>query len=205
MFIVGLTGGIGSGKSLVSDTFIELGITVADADIVARKIVEPSTYALQQIVKHFGENILLPDNALNRNKLRNIIFHDNNAKNWLEHLLHPLIEQEQLNIIKNATSPYSLLASPLLIEANQTKYCQRILLVVAQEELKIKRIMKRDKISNKEAHLILKQQLADTERLNFADDVIENNTTFYDVKQQVHHLHVKYLNYAKIVFIDLSS
>jgi len=194
MLIIGLTGGIGSGKSLISDLFADLGITVSDADVVARKVVEPKNEALKTIVSYFGKYILLSDGTLNRNKLRNIILHDLEAKQWLERLLHPLIEQEQLNIIKNATSPYSLLVSPLLIEANQTKYCQRIILVKSEKDIKIRRIMQRDNVSYTDAHLIISQQMTDEQRMDFIDDVIENNSTPEQAKLKVYQLHSLYLS-----------
>jgi len=196
MLVVGLTGGIASGKSLVADYFASFGVAIADADVVARKVVEPNSRALSLIEEHFGADILQSDGNLNRAKLRQIIFSDNKAKKWLEDLLHPLIKQEQLAIIHSAKSVYSLLVTPLLIESGQVQFCDRLIVVVADIDIKIKRVMQRDGLNLAEAQNIINQQIDDVERLKFATDVITNNSDFLQVLQQVTILHNAFLNLA---------
>jgi len=191
--VIGLTGGIGSGKSLVTKMFADFGVTIADADVVARDLVLPNSYALNKIVAHFGADILQEDGALNRPKLREKIFADIYAKKFLEDLLHPLIRQKQHQIIAAANSPYALLVSPLLIEAEQTHLCNRVLAIVASEQLRLQRIMARDNLDLEQAQNILAQQLTEAEYRAHADDVIENNTAIDMVRWQVQKLHEMYL------------
>ena len=196
MFIVGLTGGIGSGKSAVSARFEELGVTVVDADIAARTVVEKGKPALAAIAQHFGADILTDDGSLDRAALRRIVFEDANQRGWLEKLLHPLIYQELKAGLKNATSHYSLLVSPLLIETGQNRLVQRILVVDIPEAMQVSRVMGRDNSSEEQVKAIMNTQTSREKRLRCADDVIVNNGGLEDMKLAVDRLHQQYLKMA---------
>ncbi len=200
-FIIGLTGGIGSGKSEVCRRFIAKGIAVVDADIVAREVVEPGTPALEQIRMHFGDRILLTaaDNqprALNRAKLREIIFNNPNEKAWLEQLLHPLINQKIRTLLKIATSPYCILASPLLLETQQYLLVDRILVVDTAEQLQIERASLRDANNEAQIRAIMQTQLSRQERCAKANDIIQNHGDISELDEQVENLHLLYLELA---------
>ena len=157
-YIVGLTGGIGSGKTAVSDRFSELGIKVVDADVCARIVVEPGKPALRSIVEHFGNDVLNPDGSLDRAKLRQIVFADEPARKWLETQLHPLIFDEMWSQLQSAESPYAILVSPLLIEAGQTALCQRVLVVDVPEDIQLARATARDANSAEQIKAIMATQ-----------------------------------------------
>ena len=144
MFVVGLTGGIGSGKTAVSDRFAALGIKIVDADVAARIVVEPGRPALAEIAEHFGAEVIDPSGALDRAALRTRVFSDPDARRWLEQLLHPRIADEIRRGIESATSPYTMLVSPLLLEAGQAAYAHRILVVDVPVEVQVARTMARD-------------------------------------------------------------
>lgn len=192
--IIGLTGGIGSGKSTVAKLFASKGITVVDADLCSRIVVEPGRPALKEIQTHFGQNILLPDGTLDRPQLRKIIFENTSHKQWLEQLLHPLIFSEILQQLEKAPGTYAILESPLLIEAGQSAICQRTLVVDVTEEEQIKRASQRDNNPKELIQAIMKTQARRVDRLAKADDVIDNNDAdLQKLEQQVHVLHDKYL------------
>lgn len=192
-FIVGLTGGIGSGKTAVSTIFQELGVDVIDADICSRVVVEKGKPALEQIAKHFGREVLLPDGSLDRAKLRARIFQDASEKQWLEKLLHPLIFNEMLGQLNDARSPYAILVSPLLSETGQNALCHRVLVVDADESDQLNRTMIRDNNSQQQVESMIKSQISRQDRLKLADDIILNNGTLDDLKQHVIKLHERYL------------
>lgn len=196
MFIVGLTGGIGSGKTAVSRRFEALGITVVDADVVAREVVEPGTPALAQIRAHFGAEVLLPDGQLDRAALRRIVFSDPEAKRWLEALLHPLIGSETLRQLDSAPGPYVLLASPLLVESGQTSICSRVLVVDVPEAVQLQRTMQRDTNDVEQVRRIIASQATREQRLAAADDVIDNSGAEAALDAQVAALHQQYLELA---------
>ncbi|KZZ77362.1 dephospho-CoA kinase [Oleiphilus sp. HI0130] len=175
MLIIGLTGGIGSGKSAASVHFEKLGIHVVDADLVAREVVEPGKPALATIAKQFGADILNEFGGLDRTKLRAIIFSDTNAKRWLEALLHPIIRSEIIRQISNAESPYAILVSPLLFETDQHKLCSRTLLIDAPKELQIERATKRDNVSIDSIEKIIAAQMPREAKQKHADDIILND------------------------------
>lgn len=185
---VGLTGGIGSGKSEVGRRFQELGVTVVDADEVAREVVEPGQPALAQVVGHFGPGILSSDHTLNRRKLREIVFAQPGEREWLEALLHPLINAEIQNQLAQATSPYALLMSPLLLETGQDEWMDRVLVVDAPEAEQLARVSRRDGVDGGQIEAIMTRQMARQERLARADDVIENHLGLDDLLPQVHKL-----------------
>lgn len=193
--IIGLTGGIGSGKTAVSDTFSQLGIDIIDADIVARDVVSAGTPALTKIVDKFGVNILLADGQLDRQKLRSLVFGQEEYKNWLNSLLHPLIRESMFCKLKASTSAYCVLVAPLLLENKLQQFVDRVLVVDVSVETQINRTLKRDKSNRNEIEAIIASQISRGDRLAAADDVISNDDiTLLDLKQQVEKLHQIYLS-----------
>lgn len=192
MFVVGVTGGIGSGKSAATARFAELGITVIDADQAARTVVEPGKPALAAIAEHFGEEILV-NGVLDRAALRRHIFTDPAEKQWLEALLHPLIRQEVEKDIRSASGPYVIFVSPLLIEAKQDALCDRLLVVDVPESVQIQRTVIRDNENEAQVRSIILSQASRDLRLEKADDIIDNTAGLSELTQQVDELHQKYL------------
>lgn len=197
MFVVGLTGGIGSGKSAVSDYFHKLGVDVVDADVVARIVVNPGTPALKKIAQHFGNDLLLSDGSLNRAALRQKVFADPTEKAWLENLLHPLIGQEIDNQLANASSPYVIYVSPLLLETQQNYRCHHILVVDAPVELQVERATARDNNTESMIRRIVKQQMPRAERLQQADDILVNDGDLESLYAKIDRLHQKFLRLPK--------
>lgn len=194
MFIVGLTGGIGSGKTAASNLFIARGIVVVDADIVAREVVMQGSGALQEIHQHFGPSILLADGSLDRANLRQIIFSHPDEKLWLEALLHPIIRNEIIQQLNDAKSPYVILSSPLLLETEQHRLCQRILLVDVPESLQIQRATERDSNSAEQIKAIIAAQGSRQFKQSNADDIIDNSTDLAHLEKQVEQQHQRYLD-----------
>jgi dephospho-CoA kinase len=197
MFVIGVTGGIGSGKTAATNCFQTLGIDVVDADLASRVVVERGTDALKQIAGHFGPQILLADGALDRAALRRIIFEQPDAKQWLERLLHPLIGQEIQRQLQNAASPYVILVSPLLVEAGQNRYCHRILVIDVPEDVQLQRTVTRDSNDPDQVRRIIASQASRKQRLEQADDVLENNGSFEQLRAGVERLHDRYLQLAQ--------
>ena len=195
MFIVGLTGGIGSGKSTIAQHFIELGITCIDADLTAREVVQPGEPALDAISQYFGEAILLADGSLDRRKLREEIFANPSARKWLNELLHPLIHQRMLQQCQQANSPYCILMVPLLFENNLQSLVQRTLVIDVDEATQIRRTMQRDKTTEEQVKAIIAAQCSRQQRLTLADDVIVNTDDVTPEQRQnrVISLHQTYL------------
>lgn len=193
--IVGLTGGIGSGKSTVGQYFVDLGIDVIDTDAIARMLTEPDGLAMNSIKDSFGQTMLAADGSLNRVKMRNLIFSDNNYKFALENILHPLILAETLQQVSKALSPYIIIAIPLLFETNDyDKLIQRSLVVDCEEKQQILRTMKRSKLPENQIKAIIATQISRASRLQKADDIIVNNLDIAYLKVQVAQLHKKYLS-----------
>jgi dephospho-CoA kinase len=192
-WILGLTGGIGSGKSAAAQCFVDLGIHLVDADNAARWVVEPGRPALAQIVEHFGADVLQADGALNRAALRELIFKDPQQRVWLEGLLHPLIREEIRQYLARAESPYAILVSPLLLETSQHQMVQRVLVIDVPEAVQIERTVLRDKTNEAQVRAILKAQASREERLSRADDVIVNDRDPAWLKSEVERLHHFYL------------
>jgi dephospho-CoA kinase len=192
-WILGLTGGIGSGKSAAAQHFIDLGVHLVDADNAARWVVEPGRPALARIVEHFGDSVLQADGSLNRSALRGLIFQDAEQRRWLEALLHPLIGEEIASYLARAQSPYAILVSPLLVESGQSRMTQRILVIDVPEALQIQRTMQRDGSSAEQVQAILKAQADREERLRHADDVLVNDRDHAWLQQEVERLHHFYL------------
>lgn len=197
MLVIGLTGGIGSGKSTVADLFAKHGITIIDADAIARQVTNTEHPALQKISGYFGSDILLTDGSLDRTKLKKIIFSEPQKREWLEQLLHPLIRQEMKNCIQTALSPYCIAMIPLLLETSPNPLIDRILIVDTAEEEQIIRIQKRDGVSKIEAESILKAQINREQRLNAAHDIILNHGPLSNLVPQVDKLHKIYLDLSK--------
>lgn len=192
-FKIGLTGGIGVGKTAVCACFEKRGVPIIDADLIAREIVQPGQIALQEIVDLFGKNILLDDQSLNRAQLRDIIFNNPEARASLELITHPRIIQRMRSLAEATTTPYCILCIPLLFETGLEKEVDRILVVDVPESIQIDRVMQRDNVNHDQALAILKTQLNRELRLSQADDVIENNHTFAELDNDVATLHTKYL------------
>jgi len=194
--VIGLTGGIGSGKSAVSKCFEKLGIAVVDADVAARVVVEPGTPGLARIAEHFGPGVIGPDGALDRAALRGIVFADEAERRWLESVLHPLIGEEIRRGLREATSPYAVLVSPLLLEAGQDALAHRVLVVDVGEDTQVARTMQRDNNSGEQVRAIIAAQIGRAERLARADDVIENSGSLEELEPKVLALHRRYLELA---------
>jgi len=197
MFVVGLTGGIGSGKSAATDYFQELGINIVDADLTARSVVQQGTPALEKITQHFGSKILQKSGELDRAALRQRIFSAPEEKQWLEALLHPLIRKTMEHELKAATSPYVILSAPLLIEGGLHKRCNRTLVIDIPETLQIERTRVRDNNTNEQIQNIIHSQISREQRLQATDDVIDNSGSLSDLRQQITTLHKQYLEYAR--------
>ena len=196
MFVVGVTGGIGSGKTAVTDFLAEKEIVIADADQASRIVVTPGQPTLKKIAEHFGAHLIQNNGQLNRRELRDIIFSNPKERHWLEQLLHPLIFQQLQHELESASSPYAILVSPLLIETNQHKLTDRVLVVDVPEEVQIERAIARDNISHEQAEAILSSQTSRQKRLNLADDVIDNSGTLEQLHNQLEQLHQFYLGLA---------
>lgn len=193
MFVVGVTGGIGSGKTAVTDYFSTKGIEIIDADMASRKVVEPGSEALDKIKKHFGQQILLSNDELDRAALRKIIFSDSAEKIWLESLLHPLIASEIMQGLQSARSPYVIFSSPLLFESGQETICNRVLLIDVPVALQLERTIKRDNNEEAQVKRIIASQMPREQRLIKADDIICNDKDLASLYKQVDTLHNHYL------------
>lgn len=192
MLVIGLTGGIGSGKSTVAELFAKKGVTIIDADVITRELTRPGQAALKKIEEHFGKDILNNDGTLNRNKLRKIIFENLAEKQWLEKLLHPMVRDEMKRQAELAPSSYCIAVIPLLLETEKNPLIDRILVVDTPEAIQLQRALSRDKSSEAEIQAILDAQLSREMRMDAADDVIDNWGSFEDLLPQVERLHRVY-------------
>ena len=197
MLIIGLTGGIGSGKSVASDKFKSLGIDVVAADVASRTVVEPGKPALKEIQDHFGSGIITAEGKLDRNKLREIIASDPEKREWLESVLHPRIGEQIKKEISESTSAYTLFVAPLLFETNSQEMCSRVVVVDVPKDVQIQRTAKRDKVSSNQVEQMVAAQMKREKRLEKADDVLLNNGTIEDLEKQVEELHKKYIQMAE--------
>jgi len=196
-FRVGLTGGIGSGKSVVCDCFRKLGVPVIDADVIARAVVEPGQPALDLIRRRFGSDVLADDGHLRRRALRDLVFSDPEAKRALEAILHPRIRSRMQSEVEQLRAPYCILCIPLLLETGQQDLVDRILVIDAPLELRLRRVMRRDRCSEDQARAIVGQQLQTSERLGQADDIIGNQGSLEALCLAVRDLHRRYLDAAR--------
>ena len=191
MFVLGVTGGIGSGKSAAADIFSSLGVKVVDADVLSRVPVQKGEAGLVEIEKRYGKKILLSSGELNRKKLREIIFEKEEEKIWLENLLHPLIADLISQELKSSSSIYTILASPLLFETKQSNHCNETLVIDVSEETQVLRTKTRDEVSEEQVRTIILSQINRTERLRLANHIIENEGSLDDLAKAVKELHQK--------------
>ena len=191
---IGLTGGIASGKTMVSDCFKKLGIQVIDADIISHEVTEPSGSAFEEILSEFGSEILDEKGLINRKKMRAIIFNDPSQKKILENIIHPKVRDEMFQRINKSDDHYLIVYVPLLVETGMHQIMDRNLLVDCSEDTQIERLMHRDKITLNEARAILKNQASRSDRKKIADDLIvnENNVTLIELEDKVLELHKYY-------------
>ncbi len=199
MLLIGLTGGIASGKSFVSECFEAHGAPVIDADQLAREVVQPGSDGLARLVSHFGESIVNSNNELNRKALRDIIFASPQEREYLDNTLHPLIRElseARIEAARKLAYPYLIYAVPLLVETTQQKRFDRIVVVDVPEALQIQRLAVRDGSSTWQAQSILNAQATRQERLDVADDVVDNSMTKEETQAQVVLLHQRYMQLA---------
>ena len=195
-FVVGVTGGIGSGKTTVTDRFAEYGIVVVDADVIARGIFTPPSAALTAVIERFGEQALTADGLLNRSWLRQRVFSSPADKAWLNQLTHPLVRTELLRQLKQADSAYVILSAPLLFENGLDRLCQRTLVVDLPETEQLQRASQRDQTSAAQIKAIMAAQWSRQQRLDKADDVIDNSGPVDALDAQIQALHARYLELA---------
>ena len=192
-YVVGITGGIGSGKTAVSDRFAARGIKVVDADVASRVVVEPGRPALAEIEAHFGRGVINDDGTLNRRALRDIVFSQPSEREYLESVTHPHINRYLRDELASAESPYAILVSPLLVETEQRRLCNRVLVVDVPVALQIERTVARDDTSAEQVRAIIAAQADRDTRLASADDVIVNDGGLDALDREVEALHERYL------------
>ena len=196
-FAVGLTGGIGSGKTTVAELFVELGAGLVDTDEIARALTGPGKAAVGEIARRFGPQFVTADGALDRVRMRKLAFEDACARKDLESILHPLIRREAGRRVAESTAPYVILVVPLLFESGAyPNLVRRVLVVDSDQETRIDRVRRRSNLPREEILAIMSSQLDQAERLRRADDVIRNDGSVDDLRPQVAALHSKYLDLA---------
>ena len=197
MFAVGLTGGIASGKTTISNLFARRGVPVIDTDVISRGLLEPGEQAYAQVRAHFGDEVVDADGRIRRARLREIVFGDRREKAWLETMLHPLIYQRSLDTIRrHRRDDYVLVVIPLLFETNFQSLVDRILVVDCPAEVQIERLIARDGIDADLARKMIAQQLSNDERVARAHDVIDNSRDDANLDAEVERLHLKYTELA---------
>ena len=196
-FTVGLTGGIGSGKSAAAQVFEEIGITVIDTDAVAHALTAPGGAAIEPVRAAFGAAYLTPEGALERARMRELVFADESKKRLLESILHPLIRARTSELVRAARGPYVILMIPLLVESGDyRRRCQRVMVVDCPEELQVERVMARSGLAAGQVRAIMANQVTREARLAAADDVIDNSHDLAQLHRQVEALHASYLQLA---------
>ena len=193
--IIGLTGGIGSGKSAAADFFQNEGISVIDTDQLARKVIEKDTPGYSKVVDSFGANILDNNDSIDRAKLREEVFHDNEKRKILESITHPLVRELMVQKISSSTSPYSIIMVPLIFETNSAKNYDRVLVIDCDVEIQLARATIRDENSADLIQKIIDSQCSRSERLSIANDVIPNNNSIEDLKKRSLAMHNFYLGF----------
>lgn len=193
--VVGLTGGIGSGKSSVVSLFEALGVSWVDADIVAHEVVQPGEPGLARIAEHFGPAVLKPDGTLDRAGLRQRIFANQEERQWLEQCLHPVIRERIIEQLRQAQGPYAILVSPLLLETDQAALCERVIVVDVDVETQVSRTMARDANTREQVERIIAAQMVRQDRLARADEIIDNTAPLEEVATQVKAVHERLLKY----------
>jgi len=200
MMRVALSGGIASGKTMVSDTLANYGVPIIDADVLAREVVAQGTVGLQRIVDRFDKSILDDAGALDRKKLRTIIFSDDSARDDLESIVHPLIREQtnlKLDELSQQNTLYAVVVIPLLVETMQYKNYDHVIIVDVEPAIQIKRVMERDNCSLEQAEKIIESQAGRKERIAIADDIILNSSTKKAVDLQVKKVHNRLTSLAK--------
>lgn len=192
MLRIGITGGIGSGKTTVANLFAKMGIPVIDSDIIARSLLEPGEETYDNVVNLLGKNILLANKSIDRSRLRNLIFTNEKSKKQLEEILHPEVRNKIISETKKLQSPYCIIVVPLLLEADFLDLVDRVLVVTANDSVRISRIVERNGLSEPEIKKIIDSQSSDQDKLKIADDVIENSSN-NPVAEKVENLHAKYM------------
>ena len=195
-FRVGLTGGIASGKTTVSDIFLEFGVPVIDTDVIAREVVKPGEPALAEIQRAFGDRVIDATGHLDRGALRRLIFGDESARKSLEAILHPLIGAEVIRLSQELDGPYQVIVVPLLVGSPLREFVNRILVVDCNEDLQLQRLMARDADSIEQARKILSAQASRESRLSIADDVVQNEQGLAEIRDRVTELDGKYRRLA---------
>ena len=193
-FVVGLTGGIASGKSFVAECFAALGASVVDTDVVAREVVEPGQPALDEIRQRFGDPVIAEDGTLDRRRLRDIVFNSDDDRRALEAILHPRIRQATMEQASSAVGPYVIVVVPLLFESPMKTEMDRVLVVDCSEETQLARLMTRDNESAEQGRRIMATQASREQRLSIADDVINNDGDREVTRQAVSDMHDRYLS-----------
>ena len=196
MFTVALTGGIGSGKTVVAEFFSKLGVPIIDTDIIARELVKPGKAALTEIIHLFGQEVLTPKGELDRARLARMTFSNARLRKELEKILHPRIHAEVRSCLQKLESPYAIVVIPLLVETGQVAAYNRVLVVDCDEKIQVERVRQRDHRSDDQIRSIMQAQTSRSERLSWADDIIENNSTLGELEQKVARLHEVYLKAA---------
>ena len=194
--IIGLTGGIGSGKSAAADFFQNEGISVIDTDQLSRKVIEKDTPGYSKVVDSFGTNILDNNDSIDRAKLREEVFHDDEKREILESITHPLVRELMVQKISSSTSPYSIIMVPLIFETNSAKNYDRVLVIDCDVEIQLKRAMARDENSADLIQKIIDSQCSRSERLSIANDVIPNNHSIEDLQKRSLAMHNFYLRFC---------
>lgn len=196
-WVLGVTGGIGAGKTAITNQLQVWGIEIVDADVIAREVVALGKPALAEITARFGEDILLADSNLDRAKLRDIIFAEPSQKEWLNNLLHPIIRQSIIDALSQSTSAYVVLSAPLLFENGLQKYCDHTLLVDVPVEVQLARTSKRDNVDAAQVNAIIAAQMSRQEKRSLADDIIDNSGALEQTLITLKQLHSEYLQKAK--------
>ena len=197
MLVVALTGGIGSGKTTACRLFETLGTPIIDADLIARSLVEPGEPALDEITQQFGSAVLTTEGTLDRKRVRQLIFSDREKRHLLESILHPRIRREMVRRIAELTTPYCIVAIPLLVESGQMVIADRVLVIDTTESEQLQRVVERDEQTEEAVAAIISSQASRAARLALADDIIDNSGDIGHLQAQVESYHQKYLSIAK--------
>ncbi len=195
-FRVGLTGGVACGKSTVSQLFSELGVTIIDADVIARQLLEKDTDCYKQVIQLFGNTITFADGEINRALLRDLVFSDTTAKHQLEKILHPSVREQMLALAETSETAYCIFVVPLLVEADMLDLVDRILVIDIPEATQLERLIKRDKLTKSQAQNILNNQATRQQRMQVANDLIDNQNDINSLKDKVEQLHHFYRELA---------